>query len=156
MSTEPRDGDEFDEASLELQALYRRLEPPPLADGAEEADLETRRVVQWMRGAWRGLEVPPVRVPIAVRRPRRDARFTLLAAAAALVLGVALWRVLRARVAPAPAPLVQTPAPAADAIEVVAMLPDRLELRSGTVRLVLLDPPKTTTDQGSTATPPGG
>jgi hypothetical protein len=162
VSTGPRDGNEplddelDDEASRELRALYRRLEPQPLADGADEADPETGRVVQWMRGAWRELEVPPARVPIAARRPRRVARFAVLAAAAALVLGVALWRVLRARIAPAPAPLVQTPAPAADQIEVVATLPGQLELRSGTVRLVLLDPPETTTDQPSTETPPGG
>ncbi len=145
------------EALRELGALYRGLRPPPLADGASEADPETARAVQWMRAAWGGLEIPPARVPALPRRAPRalwrlrgPARSRLLGAAALLLAlgGAALWRALRPGAEPARAPRVaQGPAPAAErGVEVLAALPDRLELRSGPVRLVLLDPPHTEPD----------
>lgn len=146
----------------ELGALYRGLQPPPLADGASAADPRTARVVQWMQSAWRGLEVPPARVPELPRRApqglralRGPARLALLGAAAALLVlgGAALWRALRHVDEPARAPRVaENPDNAAGGgdkeseVEVLAALPDRLELRSGPVRLVLLEPPPTEPD----------
>lgn len=137
----------------EFAALYRGLQPPPLADGASAADPETARVVQWMQTAWRGLEVPPARVPELPRRVphalrplRGPARLALLGAAATLLVlgGAALWRALRRVDEPARAPRVaQNPDDEGGEVEVLAALHDRLELRSGPVRLVLLDPPPT-------------
>ncbi len=166
-----RDVPEADgEASRELRALYQRLQPPPLADDARAADPETARVVGWVQDAWRGLAVPPARVPLVPRRsaplPRlltldpRTRRRTLVAAAAVLLLlaGAALWQGL----AGAP-PLVSVPRvadgsarPDAGGVEVLAALPDRLELRSGPVRLVLLEPPNEPSTTPTTDLPTGG
>jgi hypothetical protein len=56
--------------------------------------------------------------------------------------GAALWRALAGAPRPEPVPRVAEGSARPDAkVEVVAALPDRLELRSGPVRLVLLDPP---------------
>ena len=150
--------DDDAEASRELRELYRALQPPPLADDADDADPETARAVQWMRDAWQGLEIPAARVPMAPRRVRRVARplrFALLAAAAALLAlgGAALWRALgRAPSAPSSAPrLADRPAPRdTSGVEVLAALPDRLELRSGPVRLVLLAPADDAPTNGAT------
>jgi hypothetical protein len=135
-----------EERDEELRELYRRLRPPPLADGAGEADPETARVVRWMQRAWRELEPPRAVLPRSVaRRPRRLARPALLAAAAVVLLlaGAALWRALAARSAAVPRlDVAREPAPAGtDGVEILDVRPDRLELRSGPVRLVLLGPP---------------
>ncbi len=142
-----RDENESDALPEDLRRLYASLRPPPLADDAAEADPETARTVQWMRDAWHGLEIPPARVPRVTRRaPRRlrRLRFALLAAAAGLLLaaGAALWRGLAGAPPDPAARLAEGPAlPDADRVEVLAALPDRVELRSGPVRLVLLTPP---------------
>ena len=133
--------------SDELRALYRRLAPPPLADDVAEADAETARVVRWVQGAYRGLEPARASVPLLLARTRRPARFgprARLAAAAAvlLVAGAALWRALSGS-SPAPAPerVAQSPSGPGSAVEVIDVRPDGLELRSGPVRLLLLEPP---------------
>lgn len=147
--------------SDELRQIYRRLQPPALPDHAAEADPETARVVQWMQGAWRGLALPPARVPLAPRlstRPIRHLRFALVAAAAVLLLvsgtlvtGTALWRALTRSSESTPEPrMAQGPPPAsATGVEILAVRPDQVELRSGPVRLVLLGPPPTDSEQDS-------
>jgi hypothetical protein len=133
------------ELPAELCALYRRLEPSPPADEVSHADPETERVVRWVQGAWNALEAPPVRVPRSIPPRRSDRRFVqraLVAAAAALLLlaGAAAWRALPTRVEPArPTRVAQAPVPASG-VEVLDVRPDQVELRSGPVRLVLLDP----------------
>lgn len=139
---------ERDPLPEELRQLYGRLQPPPLADDASEADPETARVVQWMREAWSGLEVPPARVPlvpprVTTRAPRR-LRYVLAAAAAVLlVAGAALWRSLLGNPPTSPAPRVASGHAGANdvGVEILAVRPDHVELRSGPVRLVLLGPP---------------
>jgi hypothetical protein len=144
--------DEFELPSDELRALYRRLQPSPLADDVAGADPETARVVRWMQGAWSGLTPPRTLVPSGLTRPRRSAwrapRTRIAAAAAAVLLlaGAVLWRLLAGtgpssapeRVAQVPP---QGPAPTVEAVvELIDVRPDRIELRSGPVRLLLLDP----------------
>jgi hypothetical protein len=127
----------------ELARIYRGLRPPPLADAASAADAETARAVLWMQDAWRGLEVPPARVPLPGRRRARPRllRPALAAAAAALVLGaLALARLLGRRASEPAPPVAQGPADAG-AVEILALQAGRVELRSGPVRLVLLAPP---------------
>jgi hypothetical protein len=141
-----RDESERDALPEDLRRLYARLQPPPLADDIAEADPETARAVRWMQAAWQELEIPAARVPnLARRAPRRLRRLHFaLAAAAGLLLaaGAALWRGLAGAPPEPAARLAEGPAlPAADRVEVLAALPDRVELRSGPVRLVLLTPP---------------
>jgi hypothetical protein len=132
--SEERDGEERVRA---LGELYRRLTPPPLADGLDEADAETARAVRWMQAAWMGLEVPPAAVPIAAPPRKKLLRRALpwLVAAGVLASGAALLR-LGAR-APEPEEHVS-----AAPIVIEDVRADRLELRSGPVRLLLLSPPK--------------
>lgn len=135
--------------AAELRALYRRLAPPPLADDASEADPDTARVVDWMQRAYRGLAVPPATLPRPALRlaPRRSPRLVLAAAAGLMALaGAALWRALAPSVAPAETPRVarlptEPPPAPSEAVELLDVRPDRVELRAGTVRLVLLEPP---------------
>jgi hypothetical protein len=141
------------EPADELRALYGRLEPPPLADGVEEADADTQRVARWMQAAWRGIEPPrALRPPERALAPHphrswhgRRVRWLVIAAAAAVLLAAG-GLFLLSRPAPATRPLSsETAAPAPDSpagIEVLAIDPERVELRSGPVRLVLLDPPE--------------
>ena len=128
----------------ELRALYARLEAPPLPDGIEEADPETQRVTRWMQAAWRRVEPPRVlRPPLSSRRPIRGrrVRWIVLAAAAAVLLAAGgLFLVSRPAPAMHPPPSETAAAPDASAgIEILAVDPERIELRSGPVRLVLLD-----------------
>jgi hypothetical protein len=143
--------------AAELRRLYARLAPPPLADDLDAADAETAHVVGWMRAAYRGLAVPAAEPPrIAARTtPRRRLRpaplAALAAAAAVLALGgAALWRALAGGAAPAvepgPAPRVARGTAEERGIEIRALAPDQVELRSGPVRLVLLAPPASESD----------
>ena len=102
-------------------------------------------------------ELEPVGLPEAARRigtdPFEVVRL-LVAAAAALLLvaGTALWRALTRSSESTPEPsMAQGPAPAsATGVEILAVRPDQVELRSGPVRLVLLDPsPPPSTPPGS-------
>lgn len=124
----------------EWRELYRRLTPPPLADGLDEAEAETARAVRWMQTAWRELEVPPAVPPMRRVAPVR-ARFARralpwLVAAGVVAGGAAL--LLRVRQA---SPHEEHVSAAPITIEDVRA--DRLELRSGPVRLLLLSPPET-------------
>jgi hypothetical protein len=122
-----------------LGELYRRLAPPPLADGLDEADAQTERAVRWMQAAWRGLEVPPSTLPIrraaAPRKKLRRRALPWLVAAGVLAGGAAL--LLRGPRVPEPGEQLS-----AASIEIEDVRTDRIELRSGPVRLVLLSPPK--------------
>jgi hypothetical protein len=152
MSDELEPSPDLPDEAVELRAHYRRLQPPPLADDLEGSDPETARVVQWMQGAWRGLTPPRTLVPgRTLPRPtvRLVPRLRIAAAAAAVLLaGAALWRVLsRTDPTSAPAHLAQAPAEPLRGVEVIDVRPDRLELRSGPVRLLLLDPPPESPDE---------
>ena len=148
--------DELDlPSSDELRALYRRLQPPPLPDDLAAADPETARAVRWMQGAWRGLVVPRTVVPSRLTRPRlflsrgRRARIAAVAAAVLLLGGAALWR-LSSGIGPGsiPARVAQIPSEGPlHAVELIDVGPDRIELRSGPVRLLLLDPPPEPADE---------
>lgn len=151
----------MEDLGAELRARYRRLEPALPADEAADADPETAQVVRWMQGTWSALDVPNVTAPPArvsragaTRKVVRRRRLFLAAAAALLLLaGPVLWRVLSSRVEIArPTRVAQVPAraPAQD-VEVLAVRPDQIVLRSGPVRLVLLGPPPTE----SSHLPPG-
>lgn len=136
----------------DLRALYRRLQPPAPADEAGAADPETARVVSWMRTAYEGLSAPPSLQPERLRRSRSRARLVtrgLQAAAAVLFLAGAalLWRALRRTEPAGLAPTAQQHSGRArDSVEFLEVRPDHLVLRSGPVRLVLLEPPTETSD----------
>lgn len=122
-----------------LGELYRSLTPPPLADGLAEADEETVRAVRWMQSAWRELEVPPTAFPIRRAAPPRKKllrrALPWLVAAGVLAGGAALL-LREPRVSESEEQLSAAP------IEIEDVRADRIELRSGPVRLVLLSPPK--------------
>jgi len=146
--------DELDLPPDELRALYRRLQPPPLADDLAAADLETARVVRWMQGAWSGL-APRTPVPSGLTRPRGSvphvprARIAAAAAAVLLLAGAVLWRLSSTTdQGSAPARVAQATAGEPErSIEVIDVRPDQIELRSGPVRLLLLDPPSAFSDE---------
>jgi len=124
----------------DLRARWNELEPPPLEPG-EPADAATRATLAWLRAAWTRAGVPPV-PRIA---PGASTRFPWLplASAAAAALVAALSAGVAFEAPPAERPAV---APATEPVRVVASTPERLELRSGAVTLVLLptpsDPPQ--------------
>jgi len=129
-----------------LAASWKRLEAPSPARDLEKEDEVTRRAVLWLRQAWSTLEAPVLRAPRRLRFAPFRRRVLRPAVAAALLLaaGAALFLpgrpqetrsaaeiVVRAPNPPEPRPV---------------LLPDsrpgRMELRSGPVRLILLQPNK--------------
>ncbi|MSR47388.1 MAG: hypothetical protein EXS13_10040 [Planctomycetes bacterium] len=158
-----------DAASLaELTAAWRALESPAPTAALDDADPETLATIEWLRAAWQVSEPPtPSHVPWRVRaRPtlRRAMPWLSFAAAAAMLL---LSRVPSARRTPAPpiapreviatgpdrrpieapndpsAEPVVSAAPPPSAVPPAAPVityPDRMELRSGNVRLILFTP----------------
>lgn len=145
----------------ELEALrqaWQRIEAPEAHRALAEEDADTRRAVAWLQSAFQTLQpAAPARRAMPFRtlgRPRllRGIRF---AAAAALLaaLGLGLFRAEPA-VSPssttvrAPGPELGAPARApelatepAPAIQLLASSRERVELRSGAVRLTLLHAP---------------
>jgi len=121
-----------------LREGWGSLAPAELSD--EPADAVTLAVRAELRRAWAELErppVPPLPAPL-FRRTRPPVRPWWPSAAAALLLvaiGAALWR--------SGGPPRGPSAPAGEGPRVAALTPDRIELTSGSVRLVLLT--KTTT-----------
>ncbi len=121
-----------------LQEAWRALAAPPPHRALADEDGLTRASVDWLHAAY--LRATPPAAPLVLPRPRRQRRLTLLLplAAAALLLAVGLQE------GPGPsAPLVPAhgdpaAALAASPVEVLVSRPDRLELRSGAVRLTLL------------------
>jgi hypothetical protein len=148
-----------DPSPADLERAYRELQPPPPHRELREEDAATRASVAWLAQAWSALEAPAGstirRAPAARsagsagRRAIRLRQLVLLGAAAA-ILALAFAPLFReasdprhepasARLAaaassPAAAPI----AHAAPAIEVLHAGRDRVELRSGAVRLTLL------------------
>ena len=137
-----------------LEALgeaWRSLEPPAPADGLADCDPLTRASVEWLRDAWQRLEPQrPVALPArSSPNPWRQAVAPLAVAAAVLAVlaGSAWWGT---RPGPEPAPRVADldPTPFAGSVlplgagaGVSHVASDRIELRSGNVRLVLLTGP---------------
>jgi len=127
-----------------LAASWKKLEAPSPDRDLEREDEATRRAVLWIRQAWSALETPAFRAPRHLRFAPFRRRFLRPAVAAALLLAAgglllsperpgetrsAAEIVVRAPNPPEPRPV---------------LLPDsrpgRMELRSGPVRLILLQP----------------
>jgi len=145
-----------------LREAWRELDAPEPERALEQPDEAARAALEWMRGAWARVEPPPALVPGSLRRARRAPRWFALAAAAgigALLLWAALEgagggsapdpergaTVARAEVdAPVPVPAPEPSAAAEELsaaleqVEIAALSADRMELRSGPVRLILL------------------
>jgi hypothetical protein len=122
-----------------LHAAWRALAaPPPFRALADEDDL-TRASVDWLRATF--LRATPSDAPLVLPRLRRQRRLTLLlplAAAATLLLAVGLQQGSGPSAPPAPTLADPSAALAASSVEVLVSQPNRLELRSGVVRLTLL------------------
>jgi hypothetical protein len=114
-----------------LRALWEAVEPPPPARGLADEDAATRAAVQWLQAAHARV-APALRMPSAPRRRFRLRPLAPLAAAAALLLLLL--------VPPRPEPAAAAPPPPRAGVELLASGADRIELRSGTVRLILLHP----------------
>ena len=155
------DVDPLDDADLpldELRQAWSRVEPPSVSDDLAQSDARTRAAVEWMRSAWSRVEVPAPVLPTRTLRWHRAQRFALpLAAAAGALVALGICFALQ-RFAPGVRPLVvsteiaqQVTSPEGSApdegsaflssgVEVAALAPDRLEVCSGSVCLILLTP----------------
>lgn len=142
----PDDGLPLDE----LRRAWAAAEPPPPDPDLDQADASTRAAVAWMQAAWSRVEAPVPVAPLALRARRsgwrRWAQPLAAAAGVLLALSAALWL---QRSGPAVRPggvdtettaQIEGPAPTRPDtdVEVAALAPDRVELRSGPVRLILL------------------
>ncbi len=132
-----------------LYEAWRDLDPP---SPHTSEDALTRATVEWLRGAWETLEAPPLELPLQlpVARttvgkggPRRTLR--LLPLAAAVAAGWLLFVLWLARPAAEPTHGIAA-APEEELPVMHAILRDdgSVELRSGVVRLVLMDRPPIT------------
>jgi len=136
----------------ELRALWRDVRPPA---ASEVPDAETERAVDWMRAAWRAVEPPAVPLSSLRIARRTSAAPVVLAVLAAAALFLVVMRLVVGDDARQPAPT--DVAASADDAEVterpgdegapgmnveasplVAIAPDRIEMRQGSVRLILL------------------
>jgi len=130
-----------------LRAAWRAIEPADPGSLAEEQlDPATRAVIQRLRRAYALAGPEPAALPWRIRLAlhRRALRRV---AVAALVLALSALAVREfahpsgSQTAPEPAPIAAEPAAAAEAGVLLASLtPERMELRSGPVRLILLTP----------------
>jgi hypothetical protein len=137
-----RDQDPLDALRHAWQSM-----PAPTPEDLLAADRDTERVVDWLRAAWIFLPEPTVVVPS--RRPLalRTRAIPLLRAAAVLLIGATLiifaFRMgsTSSPVGPTPEdePPFSVPSPP-PAVEVTDLRSDRIELRSGPVRLILVQP----------------
>lgn len=129
----------------ELREAWDALEAPDPDALAERDDA----ALAWMRSAWRAVEAPPAAIPPRLARPtwRALPRVAALAAAAALLVALGTWWRIGPGPAPAgPGPIAQAsveetaPEPAAEEppVQLASIEPDRMELRSGPVRLYLV------------------
>lgn len=133
-----------------LADAWAEVAPPAAERELAELDAGTRRAVEHLRRAWRSLEAPASVGAAPLWRARPAPRSFVPAAAAALLLallGAAAWLGWSA----APARTSQPPVarggvpppqggelPFGAAAGVVAVTSDRIEMRAGNVRLVLL------------------
>jgi len=137
-----------------LGAAWRSLAPPDPAAALDAPDPATRAAIDWMRAAWQaGAPAAPTAIPWRLRlrlaRPSVRPLLPWIAAAAATLLVALLLR-------PAPSPppgaepveLAAHPHPPEPSHagspgaspELVSLSADRMELRSGPVRLILFTP----------------
>lgn len=120
-----------------LERAWRRLEPPLPGGDLEGESADVREAIERLQRAWRTLR-PPVRGRAV--RPRSRARW---AAAAAALLAAAIWAA-RSIDRPVPPPEIAAPEPAPAASRpaeepiVLVSHPDRIELSTSTVTLVLV------------------
>lgn len=126
-----------------LRALWDAVEPPAAHRTLDGEDDATRAAVAWLQGAYARLEpaAAPPRLGLVPHRARRWPRRIALAAAAAalLLLARAAWNEPRPGLTLPTEAWIPPPA-AAPEVQVLASDAQRLELRSGPVRLILLHP----------------
>jgi hypothetical protein len=117
---------------------WRSLDPPAPDDGPEPRDPVTRRAVSWLAAAWHMVPVPAVPAVPAVGTARPVRHHVRRAAAAAILISASAlaWNEWHRREALAPPPA--SPATGPPPASVVLAGPDRIEVRSGDVRLILL------------------
>jgi hypothetical protein len=152
--------DEHDVAWLAgLQSAWRSIPPPDPTAPVDAPDAETRASVEWLSAAWRAAashapapSTLPARLRARLLRRRAAAIAPWLAAAAALVLGIT-WFARSERTPSPPIELasehsatVEPPlaprsaGPESGEPKLVTLTADRMELRSGPVRLILFTP----------------
>jgi hypothetical protein len=132
----------------EFAAAWRALEPPAVDDLEATPDPATRASIEWLRAAWQAAAPPaPRELPWSLRMRRTLRRAApwsaLVATAAAIVLLLSPVRHRSPADSPALPPTVpveqvaigpRTPERTPPATEIHA---DRMEMRSGNVRLIL-------------------
>jgi hypothetical protein len=119
-----------------LRRAWAEIPAPAPFRALEEEDADTQRSVAWLRTAWQSADAPqlPALPHRLIPRRRQLPRWIALAAAAGLlaVLGRSWYRTeVEPLAAPGATPVTPT-------IEVLASSRERIELRSGTVRLTWL------------------
>ncbi len=123
-----------------LRDLWDAIEAPPAHRALADEDAATRAAVDWLQRALAQVR-PTAAAPVTAMRliPARrwPLRFALTAAAAALLL---LARVFMRETEPAALLTTADARPAADTVELLANDAQHLEMRSGSVRLTLLQP----------------
>lgn len=131
-----------------LAAAWRELDPPsPHAD----EDALTRATVEWLRGAWETLESPTLELPVVQSAAQRDTprrTLRLLPFAAAVAAGwllLVLW-IARPGAESANESIAEATQQELPAMHAIRRDDGSFELRSGVVRLILLDRPPITTD----------
>jgi len=122
-----------------LREAWGDLEAPPPDRVLEAPDAETRAALEWMREAWRALEPPAARIPWRVRLARRAGGLRPIAAAAAVLVAAVVFGRGFFDAPSRPHEAVQ-PLAALPEVRIASLDPDRMELRSGPVRLILLTP----------------
>ena len=151
--TDERNFEADEELFRGLRAAYRGL---PVPDSTATADVATEAVCERLREAYGRLAIPPVSQGALLPRSsspfrREETRRALplsMAAAVLAALGAGLWRIGGAPI------LTEHPGVEPDAgVEIAAVTSDRLELRSGRVRLVLLTNPTGENPVGTTEEP---
>ncbi len=160
----------------DLRAAWRSLEAPAPTDELADADPRTRRAVEWMRAAWATVEperelAPPRPVPVAAPRLLPPPVLLRLAAAILVATLAALlwWRPDGSAAVEEGAPglTADSDAPSAPdrrvpepervpeqpvlehVVQFASLSSEKLEMRSGPVRLVLLTGGGQTADGGA-------
>jgi hypothetical protein len=124
----------------ELAARWRRLEPPDPTAAIDGPDAATRAAIGWMRDAWRAATpAAPRALPwrLRARLLRRTALPWLAAAAAIVAVAFLLSRAGDPGRRPTGRPDPVRVAAQEPSLRSFACAPDRIELRSGPVRLIL-------------------
>lgn len=158
----------------DLQQAWQSLPIPPATRELEEEDALTQQTVHFLQEAWKQLEVPVAQVPALKAGKGRLLTFSrfLASAAAATLIGLGLFEVARQTDQPTvPTEQLQAdltpneletsnaekssgeiPTRSSDSApellaEVISSDSERIEMRAGSVRLVLLQPESNTHQQ---------